>query len=68
VEFVIVRARLDPERKLGVELEAENESPNTADIFRNLHLDRSRHPIEPLLQGECADFFLNPFSSAASDR
>jgi hypothetical protein len=52
VEFVIVRARLDTERKLGVELEAENESPNTADIFRNLHLDRSRHPIEPLLQGE----------------
>jgi hypothetical protein len=51
-EFVIVGARLDPERELGVELEAGNESPNTADIFRNLHLDRSRHPVESLLQGE----------------
>ena len=51
-EFVIVGARLNPERELGIELEAENETPETADIFRKLHIDRSRHPIEPLLEGE----------------
>ena len=51
-EFVIIGARLDPERELGIELEADQESPDTADIFRKLHIDRSRHPVEPLLQGE----------------
>jgi hypothetical protein len=51
-EFVIVGARLNPERELGIELEAEEESLNSADIFRSLHVDRSRYPVEPLLQGK----------------
>jgi hypothetical protein len=51
-EFVIVGARLDPERELGIELPTEKETPETADVFRKLQIDRRRHPIEPLLKGE----------------
>jgi hypothetical protein len=51
-EFVIVGARLDPERELGIEFPIEKETPETADVFRKLQIDRRRHPIEPLLKGE----------------
>lgn len=51
-EFVLVGARLDPERELAIDLEGDHETPGTADIVRQLHLERSQHPFEPLLQGE----------------
>lgn len=51
-EFVLVGARLNPEQELQIELPAEHETPSTADIVRKLHIDRRRHPIEPLLRGQ----------------
>ena len=50
-EFVLVGAQLDPGRALDVELPAERESGDNADIFRRLQLARENHPIEPLLSG-----------------
>lgn len=50
-EFVLVGAVPDPERALDVEIPVERESPDSADIFRTLHLERERQPIEPLLSG-----------------
>lgn len=51
-EFVLIGARLNPERELAIDLEGEHETPDTADIVRKLRMERSRPPIEPLLQGE----------------
>ena len=51
-EFVLVGARLDPEQELQIDLPAEHETQSTADIIRQLHIDRRRHPIEPLLRGQ----------------
>jgi hypothetical protein len=51
-EFILVGARLDPERELAIEFEGERETPDTADIFRELHLARSRLPTEPLFRGQ----------------
>jgi hypothetical protein len=35
-----------------VDLHPQEESPQSADIFKALRFARSRHPVEPLLQGE----------------
>ncbi|WP_442756109.1 hypothetical protein ACNHKD_05665 [Methylocystis sp. JAN1] len=51
-EFILVGARLDPERELAIELEGERETPGTADVFRELHMARSRQPTEPLFRGQ----------------
>lgn len=51
-EFVLVGARADPERELGVTIEAEDEGEGTADVFRRLRLKRSQQPIAPLFAGE----------------
>lgn len=48
----LVGARLDPERDLAIELEGERETPDTADVFRELHMARSRQPTEPLFRGQ----------------
>lgn len=53
-EFVLVGARLDPEAELGIELPAEHEAVDTAEVFRRLRLDRGGRPIEPLTRGEWA--------------
>jgi hypothetical protein len=37
--------------ELSIELDAEHESLETADIFLKLHMRRSEHPIEPLVKG-----------------
>lgn len=51
-EFVLIAASEDPEQELGIELDAENESRTSADIFRDLGLRKSEHPVEPLFEGE----------------
>ena len=51
-EFVLIGARSDPERAYGVEIEAEHETADKADIFRKLKLSRREHPVEPLFEGE----------------
>ena len=51
-EFVLIGARTDPEQAYDVDLEAEHETAENADIFRKLKLSRREHPLEPLLEGK----------------
>ena len=50
-EFILVGARTNPQRAYGVELPAENEDDAHAEIIRELHMARSRHPVKPLFEG-----------------
>jgi hypothetical protein len=49
-QIVLVGAREGGADEAG--LEAEHESARSAEIFRQLRFARSRHPVEPLLEGE----------------
>jgi hypothetical protein len=49
-EFILVGARLNPEDAYGVELPAEQENYERADIIRELGMAKSRHPIKPLFE------------------
>ena len=51
-EFILIGAVGNPERAYGVQLDPENESEESADIFKQLKLRRSKHPVEPLFTGE----------------
>ncbi len=51
-EFVLVGARTDPERAYGIDLEAEHETAQKADIFKQLKMSHPEHPLEPLLEGD----------------
>jgi hypothetical protein len=51
-EFVLVGARTDPERAYDIDLEAEHETADEADIFRQLKMSRREHPLEPLFEGK----------------
>jgi hypothetical protein len=53
-EFVLIGARLDPERAYGMELETEKEDYGHAEIIRDLRMERSRHPVQPLFEGPLA--------------
>jgi hypothetical protein len=53
-ELLFIGAAEDVSEGLGIELEAEEESESTAEIFKDLRLEKSQHPIEPLLEGEWA--------------
>jgi hypothetical protein len=46
---VFVGAR---ESARDIDLQPEEESPQSADIFKALRFAGSRHPVEPLLRGE----------------
>jgi hypothetical protein len=50
-EFILVGARTGPESAYGVELSAQPEDYAHAEIIRELHMVKSRHPIEPLFEG-----------------
>jgi hypothetical protein len=50
-EFILVGARTDPRSAYGIELPTEEEDYRHAEIIRELHMVKSRHPIEPLFQG-----------------
>jgi hypothetical protein len=50
-EFILVGARTDPRSVYGIELPTEEEDYRHAEIIRELHMVKSRHPVEPLLQG-----------------
>lgn len=51
-EFVLVSASADIREELGIELDAEKESEYSADIFKELGIDKSQRPVEPLFEGE----------------
>ena len=51
-EFVLISASGNIKEDLGVELKTERETVTSADIFNDLHLDRSKRPTRPLFRGE----------------
>jgi hypothetical protein len=53
-EVLFIGAAEDVSEELGIELEAGEGSESTAEIFKDLRLEKSQHPIQPLLKGEWA--------------
>jgi hypothetical protein len=53
-ELLLIGASGDVYEDLGIELEDEDESESTAEIFNDLRLEKSQHPTEPLLKGKWA--------------
>ena len=51
-EFVLIGASADAEGELGIELPVETEDEITAEIFRDLKVEREEHPLQPLFKGE----------------
>jgi hypothetical protein len=51
-EFVLISAAEDVREELGIELHPENESGTSADIFNELKMAKSVHPVKPLFKGE----------------
>jgi hypothetical protein len=52
--FVMIAASESPEEELGIELDTDREDRASADIFNDLRLRKSEHPVEPLLKGDWA--------------
>lgn len=53
-EIVLISAAEDVKEELGLELDVEHESSQSAAIFKDLRLERGAHPLEPLFEGEWA--------------
>jgi hypothetical protein len=51
-ELVLVPAAADIDKDLGIELDTENETTASGEIFKDLRIDRSELPTEPLLERE----------------
>ncbi len=51
-EFLLIAVAEDIRRELGIELPTEDETESSADIFRDLRLDRQKRPTAPLFTGE----------------
>jgi hypothetical protein len=51
-EFILIGARVDPERAYDLDIETEHETADKADIFRQLKTARGGHPLDPLLTGD----------------
>ncbi len=50
-ELMMIGAREDAERELEIDLEARDEDVNSAEMFSDLRIRKSQHPIEPLFEG-----------------
>jgi hypothetical protein len=51
-EILLVGARQDMFAELGLDLSPEHETETTAEIFKDLKLERSLHPLTPLFEGK----------------
>jgi hypothetical protein len=51
-EIVLVGARANVAEELGIDLEPAHETAATAEIFRDLKLEESVHPLTPLFEGK----------------
>lgn len=51
-EIMLVGAREDPGKELGVRLETGRETASSADIFTDLRLNKKEHPVKPLFEGK----------------
>ena len=54
IELLLIGGRLDPNEDLGIELEPQPEDEEQAEVFRDLHLDRSDRAMRPLFEGKWA--------------
>lgn len=48
---IIIGAKEEPLRELRVELEAQDETAASAEIFNDLRLERDQHPAKALFEG-----------------
>jgi hypothetical protein len=51
-EIILIGADEDVSEELGIRLNPERETIDTAEIFRNLHMEKSEHPLKPLFEGK----------------
>ncbi len=54
VELILIGGRVAPEDDLGIELDPQPEDADQAEVFRDLHLDRTDRTIRPLFEGNWA--------------
>jgi hypothetical protein len=50
-KFVLIGADEYVFKELGVRLNPEHETLETAELFNDLRMDRSEHPLKPLFEG-----------------
>jgi hypothetical protein len=50
-EFVLIGADEDVFEELGVRLDPQHESIHTAELFNDLRMERTAHPLKPLFEG-----------------
>ncbi|MFW6202585.1 MAG: hypothetical protein ACOC8B_08400, partial [Gemmatimonadota bacterium] len=51
-ELLLIGAARRPLKELDIRLEAEDEDAHSAEIFRELGLEREEHPTRPLFEGK----------------
>lgn len=51
-EFILVSASKDVQEELGIELEADDESKHSADVFQQMQVDQAGRPVQPLFEGK----------------
>jgi hypothetical protein len=52
VKVILIASSESPEEELGIELHPQRETEWSADIFKDLRMEKSEHPVEPLFTGE----------------
>lgn len=53
-ELILIGGRVAPDDDLGIELAGEDEDEDKAEVFRDLHVEKSERTIRPLFEGEWA--------------
>lgn len=51
-ELLLIGAGEDVSEELGIRLEPQKETEATAEIFNDLRMERSKHPLKPLFEGK----------------
>ena len=54
IEMILIGGRVEPDADLGIELEPQPEDEEQAEVFRDLHLDRSERAMRSLFEGKWA--------------
>jgi hypothetical protein len=49
---LLIASSESPDEELGIELHPQPESEWTANIFKDLRMEKLGHPVEPLFTGE----------------
>src|SRR5512135_1633268 len=50
-ELVLIGGRVEADADLGIDLEPQPEDENSAEVFKDLHLEKSERIIKPLFEG-----------------